>query len=188
MPKPWEPAPKGANLEGRVEEPGEDAESGEPTVVIDAPTLGIWRGSFGMAIIGPLIIAVPLVIVMRGGITFGQLSGGVQAWLVVMGVFGLFLTVVGTDLGTARTTVSAGPDGFRSLRRSRFRTVNRHAPLDQVESVDIIEAPVTAGNQPLLRLQVSIQEQKPVRVFTGRSEIELNWARGWLNRALSLKG
>lgn len=177
MPKPWEPAPKGANLEGRVEAPGEDASTDQPTVVIDAPTLGIWRGSFGLAIIGPFIIAVPFVIVMRGG-GFGNLDPLILVWLGFLGLVGLAFTVIGTDLGTSRTTISAGPDGFRSLRRSRFRTTSRHAPIDQVESVDIIEAPVTAGNKPLLRLQVSIKDEKPVRTFTGRSEIELNWEIG----------
>ncbi|MEM6551246.1 MAG: hypothetical protein AAF750_03875 [Planctomycetota bacterium] len=186
MPKKWEPAPKGANLEGRVEEPGEDASMDGPTVVIDAPTLGIWRGSFGLAVIGPFIIVVPFVIVMRGG-GFGNIDPLMLVWLAFLGLVGLTFTVIGTDLGTARTTLSAGPDGFRLLRRSRFRTVTRQAPLDRVESVDIIEAPVTAGNKPLLRLQVSIKDEKPVRMFTGRSEIELNWARNWLNRVLSLK-
>ncbi|MEM6393042.1 MAG: hypothetical protein AAF797_09740 [Planctomycetota bacterium] len=188
MPKKWEPAPRGANLEGRVEEPGEDANTDQPTVVIDAPTLGLWRGSFGMAIVGPLIVAVPFVILMRGGVGFGQVALGIQVWLITLALVGLVIAAIGTDLGTARTTVSAGPEGFRSLRRSRFRTVTRQAPAHRIESVDIIEAPVTAGNKPLLRLQVSIKDEKPVRIFAGRSEIELNWARGWLNRALSLKG
>ena len=153
-------------------------------LTLTAPPLGLWRGSFGMAIIGPLIVAVPLVILARAGQPLTTLDPWLVAWLIFLVLVGLTFAVIGTDLGTAHASLSTGPEGLTFQRRSRLRSTTRQIPVDQIESIAIIEAPVTAGNKPLLRLEVRTAEGKPVRTFAARPQRDLEWAKRCLETTL----
>ncbi len=163
------------------------AEVHDDHMTLKAEPTGLFQGSFGTAIMGPFIILVPLVIQWRSGTPWSALSPWLLVWLGILGFVGVALTLIGIDLGTARSRLIVDRDGLTLVRVSTLRTVRRPIPRAELASIALGEAPFTASNHTLYRLEIQPIASSPhaaIRTFTARPEPHLKWALKCLNLAL----
>lgn len=142
---------------------------------VAGPPIGVLRGSFGMGLIGPLIVMVPLVILWRSGWSTGGMGPMLWVWLGLLASFGITLYLVGVDLGTASFRLTIQGSTLTLSRRSSIRSSKAEWALADIEDIALAEAPVTAGNKPLYRLKITGGGQEQTALL-GRHEPELRWA------------
>jgi len=164
----------------------ERSEPDDDTVVVNVPSIGLWKGSFGLIIFGPMIILVAVVAVGRILIEDGSIGVGMLTWFVLLGLAGAVMTLFAQFLGLRAWRLTFANDGSITLGSRTIlggKSTTFHAK--DVESIHIGEAPFTTGNKPMVRLEVQCATRdKPWVLMTARPEIEVQWVAAVLSEAV----
>jgi hypothetical protein len=143
------------------------------SIAINVPAPGIFRGTFGLGIFGPLMLLVPVFILFRSGVGWSGLSLGVQLWLIFLAAVALAMILVSQDWGRAAARFTLDPAGAVRVLRGGLWTRRRSYAAGEL-AAEVTEAPITASNKALHRLTLTrpqgTAKPRPWHLLMGRPE------------------
>lgn len=144
-------------------------------VTLDLPAAGLWRGSFGLIIFGPALILVAVVSVGRIVTEEGGISPWLLVWFVVLGLIGVLMTLLAQFLGLRATRVECNPERLTLIGRHLFGGSRADLSREEIDRVIVGEAPFTARNHPVVRLEVWKKDGSRHVLMTARRPAEVAW-------------
>lgn len=153
-------------------------------VTLDLPAVGLWRGSFGLVIFGPALILVAVVSISRIVTEEGGISPWLLVWFIALGLIGVLMTLLAQFLGLRATRIECNPEGVTLINRHVFGGSRVELSRDEVDRVVVGEAPFTARNHPVVRLEVWKKDASRHVLMTARRPAEVAWVADAVSEVL----
>ncbi|MFW5681981.1 MAG: hypothetical protein ACOC1G_03160 [Phycisphaeraceae bacterium] len=144
-------------------------------VALDLPAVGMWRGSFGLVIFGPALILVAVVSIFRIVTEEGGISPWLLLWFIVLGLIGVLMFLLAQFLGLRATRIECTPEQLTLTNRHVFGSSRVQVPREELDRVVVGEAPFTARNHPVVRLEVWKKDGSRHVSMTARRPAEVAW-------------
>lgn len=157
-------------------------------VRIDVPAAGLLKGSFGLIVFGPALVLVAVVSVGRIVMAEGGIEPLNLAWFVLLGLAGVAMTLAAQFLGLRAFRVEADRRRVALVTRHVFGGSRREVDRAELDRVVVGEAPFTAKNRPVVRLEVWTRRGVRHTAMTARSPAEVAWVADVLAEVLELPG
>ena len=153
-------------------------------VTLDLPAVGLWRGSFGLVIFGPALILVAVVSISRIVIEEGGISPWLLVWFVALGLIGVLMTLLAQFLGLRATRVDCTPEQLILTNRHVFGSSRVELSHNEFDRAVVGEAPFTARNHPVVRLEVWKKDASRHVAMTARRPAEVAWVADVITEVL----
>lgn len=144
-------------------------------VALDLPAVGLWRGSFGLVIFGPALILVAVVSIGRIVTEEGGIDPWLLVWFIALGLVGVLMFLLAQFLGLRATRVECTPEQLTLTNRHVFGSSRLQVASDELDRVVVGEAPFTARNHPVVRLEVWKKDGSRHISMTARRPAEVAW-------------
>ena len=162
------------------------ADTGDQVLLASEP-LGLWRGSFGLAVFGPLVMLVPLVILWRLRAAGQPTDPLVHVWLTCLFVIGAAIALVGADFGLGRIEIRVGAHVLSLRRRGLLRRWMREVGRDQLRDVRLDEAWFQAGRAPVHQLAIELADGRTVRILTAHARPDICYVADCIRAKMNLR-
>lgn len=155
-------------------------------ILFKAPARGIWKGSYGLFLMGGLFSLIALV--LFSFVFFDQSGGGFGA-VVMLGLFlavGIGLAILGVHLGTRRAEIEVAVGTLRVSHGSVLFADKTHIwRRPEISSLRVEFSGLTVNNHRVNELRVYDGEgKKEIGCLAWLPEEDLQWIRSELTRAL----